>query len=279
MADISTHIPSAPPKWVENFAKFGLAAKGLVYCLVGILAFMAAFELGGSSTQEADRGGVFKLILEQPFGRWLLGIVAVGLACYTLWRFIQGFQDTESEGTDAKGIAKRARYIFSGLVYGALAYAAASLALGNGSGGGGGDTRQTLVQELLQQPFGQWLVGILAVGTMLIGLYQIYYGWSEKYQKKVQSGGLKNDIERTMIRAGKIGYVARGVVWLIIGYMFLQAALEANPQEAGGSAKAFQFLESSAYGSFLLGAVAIGLVCYGVFMFMRAKYQPVYTSK
>ncbi|MDX5423574.1 MAG: DUF1206 domain-containing protein [Hymenobacteraceae bacterium] len=279
MADISTHIPSAPPKWVENFAKFGLAAKGLVYCLVGILAFMAAFELGGSSTQEADRGGVFKLILEQPFGRWLLGIVAVGLACYTLWRFIQGFQDTESEGTDAKGIAKRARYIFSGLVYGALAYAAASLALGNGSGGGGGDTRQTLVQELLQQPFGQWLVGILAVGTMLIGLYQIYYGWSEKYQKKVQSGGLKNDIEHTMIRAGKIGYVARGVVWLIIGYMFLQAALEANPQEAGGSAKAFQFLESSAYGSFLLGAVAIGLVCYGVFMFMRAKYQPVYTSK
>ena len=80
-----------------------------------------------------------------------------------------------------------------------------------------------------------------------------------------------------MIRAGKFGYMARGVVWLLIGYLFLKAAKNANPEEAGGTGSAFQFLEEASYGSFLLGAVALGLLCYGVFMFMRARYQPIST--
>ncbi|MCJ8166318.1 DUF1206 domain-containing protein [Pontibacter sp. E15-1] len=274
MADISTHIPSAPPKWVKNFARAGLSAKGVVYCLVGIIAFMAAFEFGGKSTKEAGKSGIFRFILEQPFGKWMLGVVALGLACYVIWRFIQALQDTNSQGSDAKGIAKRLRYAFSGFVYGGLAFVAAKLALGNG--GGDSDSRQTLVRELLQQPFGQWLVGILAVGTMLTGVHQIYFGYSEKYKKSISSSGLKSDVEHKMIRAGKVGYIARGVVWLVIGYLFLKAAMQSNPNKAGGSSSAFAFLEDASYGSYLLGAVALGLICYGVFMFMRAKYQPVY---
>ncbi|RAU83306.1 DUF1206 domain-containing protein [Pontibacter arcticus] len=272
--DITSHVPDAPPAWVKRFAKLGLSAKGIVYCLIGILAFMAAFELGGKNNQDTDKAGVFSFILDQPFGKILLGIVALGLLCYTLWRLIQGINDTEQKGSDAKGIAVRARYIFSGLVYGGFAFLALQLILGNG-GGSGGDSRETLASELLKQPFGQWLVGLVAVGTIITGLYQIYYGLSEKYKKKIQKSGFKSQIEHTMIRAGKIGYVARGVVWVIIGYMFLQAALKSNAQEAGGSQSAFAFLENSSYGSYLLGAVALGLICYGVFMFMRARYQEV----
>lgn len=276
MSNISSHVPSAPPEWVENFAKAGLTAKGIVYCLVGIIAFMAAFELGGQSTKSADRSSVFQFILDQPFGKILLGIVALGLLCYVIWRFIQAIQDTDGKGSDAKGIFKRLRYAFSGVVYGALAFLAAKMALGNG-GSGGSDSRQTLASELLQQPFGQWLAGIVAVGIIIAGLYQIYYGYSEKYKKQIRSTGLKSDIEDKMIRAGMAGFIARGIVWLVIGYMFLQAALQSNSQQAGGSSKAFAFLEEASYGSYLLGAVALGLICYGVFMFMRAKYMPITT--
>ncbi|GAB3813920.1 DUF1206 domain-containing protein [Pontibacter rugosus] len=276
MSDISTQVPNPPPAWIENFAKIGLTSKGIVYCLVGIIAFMAAFELQGKTTESAGKAGILKLIQDLPAGNILLAIVALGLLCYTLWRFIQAIKDTERNGSDAKGIGKRLRYLFSGLVYGAFAFLATQMVLGNG--GSNGDSRQTLVTKLLQQPFGQWLVGIVAVATMLIGCYQIYYGYTEKYKKKVSGGGLKHEIEEQMIRAGKIGYVARGVVWLVIGYLFLQAALQSNPQQAGGNTAAFQFLENSSYGSFILGAVAIGLVCYGVFMFMRARFQPIHTS-
>ncbi len=273
MTDIADHIPAPPPKWVENFARFGLAAKGLVYCLVGIFAFMAAFELGNNSTQDAGKQGVFQFLLNQPYGKWLLAVVALGLASYAIWRFIQATRDTEDKGNDAKGISVRLRYISSGLVYGGLAFLAAKMVLGENSSNR--DSRETMASELLQQPFGQWLVGIVAVITMATGVYQIYYGISDKYKKHIQSAGMKHEIERKMIRMGKIGYIARGIVWLVIGYMFLKAAMQANAQKAGGSSQAFRFLEDSSYGSYILGAVAIGLVFYGIFMFMRAKYQPI----
>lgn len=269
--DIAHHVPSPPPQWLRRMAKFGLTAKGIVYCLVGILAFMAAFELGNNSAQRSDKTGVFQFVLEQSYGKALLALIAVGLLCYTLWRIIQALKDPNQS---AKGIGKRLRYAFSGLVYAALAYYAANLVLGNGSSGNG-DTRQTVARELLEQPFGQWLVGIVAVGTAIAGFYQIYLALSDKYRKRVQHASLKHDVENTMIRAGKIGYVARGIVWLIIGYFFLQAALQADPGEAGGTGSAFAFLENTSYGSYLLGAVALGLICYGVFMFMRARHESI----
>ena len=89
---------------------------------------------------------------------------------------------------------------------------------------------------------------------------------------------LKHELEEKMIKAGKFGYMARGVVWFLVGWLFIKAAMENNSQEAGGTGSAFQFLENSSYGSFLLGAVALGLICYGVFMFMRARYQPISTA-
>jgi hypothetical protein len=253
-----------------------MAAKGVVYCLVGVLAFMAAFEIGGSSSQGAGKQGVFQFILEQPFGQILLGIVALGLFCYAIWRFIQAFMDSENRGTNAKGIGKRLGYAFSGIIYGGLAFLAAKLVLGTG-GSSGSDSRETLASKLLEQPFGQWLVGIVAVGTMAMGLYQIYKAISGKFLKNVQTAQIKTDIKEMLMKAGKVGYIARGIVWGIIGFLFLKAAMSANAQEAGGSNSAFQFIEDTSYGSILLGATAIGFLCYGIFMFVRARYEVINT--
>ncbi|MDO6391417.1 DUF1206 domain-containing protein [Pontibacter sp. BT731] len=269
-----SRIPTPRPEWVVRFARVGLIAKGVVYCLVGALAFMAAFELGGQTTEEAGKTGVFQFILEQPYGKVLLAIVAAGMLCYTLWRFIQAFRDTEEKGSDAKGIGKRIGYAFSGAVYGVLAFTAAQLLLGNG-GGGNGDSRQSLARELLSQPFGQWLLGAVAVGTMIMGIYQFYRAYSGKYMSKVQAQQLKPELRTSLVRAGLVGYIARGVVWLIIGYLLLRAALTSNSREAGSSSEAFQFLEEASYGSYLLGILALGLICYGVFMFVRAKCEVI----
>lgn len=270
MNDISNYVPSARPEWVEQLAKAGLIAKGIVYCLIGVLAFMAALELGSTSTSSADQSGVFKFIVEQTFGKILLGIVALGLLCYSLWRLIQAIQDTKHKGTDAKGVGQRLLYAFRGLVYGALAFTAAKVALGGSSSNN--NSNESLVGQLLQQPYGQWLVGIVAVGIAIAAIQQFYLAFSDEYKKTVQSAGLKHETETFMIKFGKIGYIARGVVWLILSYFFLRAALQSDAQEAGGTASAFKFLEQSSYGSILLGAVAFGMICYGLFMFMQAKY-------
>jgi len=273
----NTHLPHPRPQWTENFARFGMAAKGVVYCLVGALAFMAAFEINGNSTEGAGKQGVFQFILEQPFGKILLGIVALGLVCYTIWRFIQAFMDSEGKGMGAKGIGKRIGYAFSGFIYGGLAFYAAQLVLGKSNSSGGGDSRQTLASKLLEQPFGQWLVGIVAIGTIAMGLYQIYKAISGKFLKNVQTANIQANIKDMLMKAGKVGYIARGIVWGIIGFLFLKAAMNSNAQEAGGSTSAFQFLEDSSYGSILLGVIALGLVCYGIFMFVRARYEVINT--
>ena len=168
--DISANLPSTQPQWVIRFAEVGLLAKGVVYCLIGVLAFMAAFEIGGRSERTVTKQGVFRFILRQPFGQLLLVLVAAGLVCYVLWRLTQAVLDNEHKGTDAKGIGRRIGYAFSGVVYGFLAYASFRMVLGSSGNQNGGDSRQTLVGELLQKPFGQWLVGLIGASIIGIGL-------------------------------------------------------------------------------------------------------------
>ena len=90
--------------WIEPVARVGYAAKGVVYCLIGVIAVMAAV---GMRERVADQRGVMKAILAQPFGKVMLLAMAVGLSCYTLWYFIQAILDPEGAGHDLKGAAKR----------------------------------------------------------------------------------------------------------------------------------------------------------------------------
>lgn len=255
---------------IKPIAQTGLTAKGIVYSLLGIFAFMAAFNIAGRTTNNTSKESVFSFIQDQTGGQIMLGVVALGLLSYSLWRFIQTFKDTEHKGNDTKGMAARAGYLISGLGYTALAvFAFKMLFTGNGGAGNG---RQSLVQDVLSKPYGQLLIGIVAGVFIIIGLYQAWYGLSGKYKKHVdKAGGSSN--QKLLVSSGKVGYVARGVVWLIVGWMFAKAAINSRSSEAGDTSEAFAFLADAAYGSYLLAAVGFGLLCYGFFNFIRVKYE------
>lgn len=250
-------------------AQFGLSAKGLVYIILGALAFMAAFEIGGRSNADASSTGALNFVQDAPFGAVLLGLLTFGLFCYVAWRLVQTFSNQGSQEKDWK---HRLRYFFSALAYLALAISALQLLLHSG-GASNGDQNQQFAGQVLSKPMGQWLLGIGALLLAGIGIYQIYYGFSEKYKKHLQNLRLHSQSIALLVRSGKVGYIARGIVWLIVAYLLLQAALHANAAEAGDTSKAFRFLESSPMGSYLLGALGLGLVAYGVFNFLRAKYE------
>lgn len=255
----------------KPIAQAGLIAKGIVYCLLGLLAFMAAFNINGQSVKKADTAGVLDLVYKQTGGQVMLGIIALGLFSYALWRAIQAFGDSEHKGSDTKGLASRARYLFSGLVYASLAIYAVNILLSNSSSSSG-DDKQDMARELMSKPFGQWLVGLAAAILLVVGIYQIYYGLSEKYRKHVNRVSRSSN-KNLLLMAGKVGYIARGIVWLLIAWLFANAAIHSNSSEAGDTSKAFSFLEHVSYGSYLLGAVGLGLICYGTFNFIRAKYE------
>lgn len=269
--DPAAYIPSVPLQKVKRLAQVGLAAKGVVYFLLGVLALVTALELG-SDTREINRKEVFLFIEDLFLGRALLLIVSVGLACYCVWRLLQAITDTEGKGAGIKGFIYRARYAASGAFYGLLTFLAAKLAVSSGSNSE--SIRQEFIAEVLQKPLGQWLV---IFGAALIGLggaYFIYEGLSERYRKKIKEARLGHKAEEAMIKIGKIGYVSRGTVWGIFSYLLLRATLNAK---SGGAESAFHFLESAAYGTYLLGAVALGLICYSLFVFIEAKFR--YSSK
>lgn len=231
---------------------------------------MAAFELYGQSNEDASKKGVFDTILKQKGGQILLGVVLVGLLCYCAWRFHEAFD--KKDGTfSKKSNGKRLRYLFSGLVYLSLAVYGARLLLFDEKDNG--DSTQSMVADLLTKPFGQWLVGIFGLTIAGVGIYQAWYGLSEKYRKHVGNLGLHSRHSRMMLVAGKAGYIARGIVWLIIAWLLLKAAVHASSNEAGDTGKAFGFLENSPFGSYMLGALGLGLICYGLFSFVRARYE------
>lgn len=254
--------------WIDRMARTGMIAKGIVYVILGILAFMAAFEIGGTSDKDASNTGVFTSIKEAPAGIVLLALLAAGLICYSAWRFIQSFSN-DDDSKENKW-PKRARYFFSGLSYLALALTAIKLLMGSKNNG---NKNQEIFSEVIDKPFGQWLLILAAVGIAIIGIYQIWYGVAGKYKKHVQDLTSRSSKSKLLLRAGTIGYVARGVVWLMISYLLLRAALHANAKEVGDTGKAFEFIESSTFGSYLLGAVGLGMICYGIFNFIRARYE------
>lgn len=265
-------ISRAAEGWIVPLARFGYAAKGVVYIIVGALAALAAFEKGGRTTNSR---GALEEILYRPYGRFLLGLVAVGLAGYAIWRWVQSAADTENKGSGAKGLAVRAGYAAVGLIYAGLAYSAVRMLLGSGSGGGDGEASQEWTARLLEQPFGRWMVGGVGVGVVAFAVYQLYKAFAAKFRKKLKLDEMSGRTETIATRAGQTGLAARGVVFGIIGVFLIQAARHSDATEARGLSGALRALEQQPFGSWVLGTVALGLVAYGIFMFVLARYRRI----
>jgi hypothetical protein len=254
-------------------ARFGYTAYGVVYVLVGVLSVRAAFGGGGKT---AGQEGALQTILLAPLGRVLLGLVALGLLGYALWRLFQGVLDPDNEGRDAKGLIKRSDHVVNGLFHAALAVSVGRVALGSGGGGGGGPDDWTAT--LLQQPLGRWLVGVVGAGIFAIGLFQFYRAYDAKFMEKLKPGEMGPREKRWTRRAGRLGHAARGVVFIVIGVFLAEAALQSDPDEARGLGGALSALAAQPFGPYLLGLVAFGLVAFGLFMFVVARYRRIETS-
>jgi hypothetical protein len=258
--------------WIEALGRFGHVAIGLVYATIGVLAAQAALSRGGQTT---DSHGALAWIVQAPFGRVILGALALGFAGYAAWRFVQAVRDTEHKGADLTGVLYRLVYAFIGATYGALALSALDLARGHADPGGG--TGDAMAQDwtawLLGQPLGQVLVAAIGLGVIGVGLVQFYMAYTERCCDALRTSEMSRDQERLIRASGRVGFSARGVAFGIIGALLLLAALHGRPDEARGLGGALATLAQQPFGPWLLGIVATGLVLYGLFMIVQARYR------
>ena len=262
-------VRSTASDWIADLARVGLIAQGVVYVTIGTLATMATLGSGGvlGGGREAIRQ-----IGQQPFGQILLTIIGVGLVGYVLWRFVQAAADPDREGTDVKGLGKRAGYAISGAAYVLLAYTALSIAFGL-PGGGTGDSGQSWTAWLMSMTFGIWLIGIIGAVVVGVGLGQFYLAYTGRFMWQYRTASMSARERRWAERVGRFGYAARGVTFCLIGGFILQAAWQADPQEAKGLGAAFQVVAQQPYGPWLLAIVALGFVAFGISRFFTARYR------
>ena len=260
--------------WIEYAARAGYSAKMVVYTLLGVLAILAAF--GSQSSEQLSQTGVFQEILQQPFGRVLLGLVALGFLCYAFWRLVQAGKNTENLDADAKGYIKRFSFVVTGLIYAAGGVLATRMVMGNsagGSSGGGSNKTESLTAQLMSMEWGLWLVGLIGAVVIGFSFVQFKHAWQADFIKNFRQDQMsRNEIDASC-KAGRGGYTARGVVYLLVGIFFIQAAWTTNPEEAGGMKEVLQTLLQQPYGPWLLAAVGAGLVAYGVFCGFEARYR------
>lgn len=258
--------------WVERLARLGYLAKGIVYAIVGILAVQAALGTGGKTT---DTKGALGAIAAQPFGKFLLVLLVIGLIGYVVWRFIQAIKDPEHKRNDSQSLARRIGSAISGLIYAGLALSAIRLIMGSGGGSSGASSQQDWTARLLSQPFGQWLVGLIGAFIVGFGFYQLYIAYKAKFRKEMKLREMSPTEETWATRLGRFGEAARGIVFIIIGFFLLQAARQSDASQVRGLDGALQALAQQPYGPWLLGIVALGLVAYGIHMGVQARYRRI----
>lgn len=254
--------------WVERAGRLGLAAKGVLYGIVGVLAVEIPLGLGGKTT---DRQGALRTVAQQPLGKALLVLLVLGLAGYAVWRFVQAFLDRDGEGSGAKGLAKRAGYLARGIFYAGSAVIAFRLVVGAGSSG---SNEQDETARVLDWPLGRWVVGAAGAALVGAGLFNAWRALTKKFRKDLHEHEM-GDVRPWAIGVGVVGHAARGVVFGLIGVFLLRAAWQYDPQEAIGVDGALRKLAQGPYGMLALGAVAAGLLAYAAFCFVQARYRRV----
>jgi hypothetical protein len=264
---------TATQPWVITLARWGYATKGLVYLLIGVLALKLALGLGGAAT---SRAGALRVIDVGPVGRILLAIVTVGLIGYALWSLLRAVVDPEGAGHGLKGVAQRGGYAIIGVSYATTAYAALRIVLGSsGSGGGAGSDAATRswTARLLALPFGVALVVVVGMVVMGVAAFLGYRAYAARLDRRLDLSRLGAQGRRAVLVLGRCGYAALGVVFGLVGLFLVVAALRHNPHEARGLGGALADLLQQPYGHVLLAVVALGLIAYGCYALVQARYR------
>ena len=255
--------------WVERLARVGYVAKALLYITIGLLAAPAAIGPGGRTT---DTHGALRLVHDLTFGRVMLLVVAAGLIGYALWRVVEAVVDPDARGHGPKGVALRAGSAARGLFHGALGIAAFRVAYGDRPAGTN-DQARDLTASAFRLPGGELLVWLAASGVTAYGGYQLYRSYAPKLGRQLDLSQLSSQAYTWVVGVSRFGIAARGVVFCLIGFFLARAAARHDAGQVGGIRESLGAL--AGIGRWPFGVVALGLVAYGVYELVNARYRRI----
>lgn len=256
---------SAPLKML---ARVGLTAYGVVHLLIGWLALRIAW--GASASKTADISGALRTLADQPFGKILLWLVAVGMVALALWQAsvaVWGYRNCEG----AKRVRKQVTSGAKAVIYAALGVSAASIVLGWGSWDSRSQQRTT--SGVLAWPAGQAIVVVTGLIIIGIGVAGVAKGVKKSFSEEIDTSSMSPAVRKGVARLGQVGYIAKGVALGVVGGLLSYAALTFHRQKAQGLDGALHAILAQPFGRFLLTAVALGFVAFGLFAMLESRYR------
>ena len=238
-----------------TLCRIGFFGRGVLYIMI------AWFALQTGRTE--DLTGALEY-LGRGNGRYLLMVIAAGLAAYGLWRLADAAFAIENPGGGGKALRKRAAAGFIGFIYLFLSYKAGRVLL---AGRAGDMSAQQQADTVLDLPGGTLVLGAAALILAAAGLVQL--------RKAVQCTFLRrldHRAQEPLVKwLGRIGYAARGTIFLTVAWLIGKAALDGRSNEAGGMEQALDFFSGP-----VLYAVALGLLLFGAFSIVEAVFRRIH---
>lgn len=257
---------------LENLARIGLIAYGVVHLLVAWLALQLAWFGGGG--ESADQSGAMSTVADSPVGKPLLWVVAVGLIALAAWQAAEVLRWRSGWSASGKTRTKALRKSGNALVKAAIYIALAVLAIrfATGSGQSSSQSQQETTAGVLGWPGGQFIVG--AAGLILIGsgVWHVRKGLNKHFLKQIDTSDASPGALKLVTRLGQIGFPGKGVALAGVGGLLVYAAVTFDPSKAQGLDGALRTVLELPFGPYLLTLVAVGIAAFGAFLFVRARY-------
>jgi hypothetical protein len=254
----------------EWLVRGGFAARGLTYGVMGGLALALALGAGTAGNAPSQQGAL-ALIDKAPLGVVALILIAAGLLAYSVWKISRALLGRGPEGGGDPDLKDRVFNFCGGAAY-LVFFAVALRVLVEGPGGGGGSPRQTTA-GILSWPGGRFIVGL--AGAILIGVsaYQVFDALTGRFAEEAKTGEMGARERDVFMRLGRVGITARAIVFALVGYFLLRAAIDYKPSSAVGVDGVLGRLHAHAYGPWLLGLAAAGLLLFAAYSFFEGRYR------
>ena len=262
--------PRPAARGTEWAARAGLVAWGVIYLLVGVLALRVAL---GDRRQQADRNGALAELANGPFGAALLWALGLGLVGMAVWRLSEAVFG--AVGPDGRTAHMRLLALARCLFYTVVAWSVLEFAAGSGGGGSGDTASRDLTAKALDLPAGQWLVAAVGAGIVVTGVWTGVQAVRRDYYRELKAGAMAARVRRAVDVTGVVGGLARAAVFVAAGSFAVRAAIDYRPDQAKGVDDTLRSFAGTPAGPWLLGAVAVGLVLFGLFAFALARWRRV----
>jgi hypothetical protein len=253
---------------LELLERLGYAVRGALYAVMGLLALRIVLSVAGGQTTNLTGSLVF--LISNPMGKLVLIVAAVGLAAYSLWGFTRAIYDPLHRGSDASGYMARLGFVTSALSYAAIVVFCVQVLAG--SGATAADGTQKTVAAVLTHPAGGPLTILIGLVVIGIALGQFLEAFRATFARDLKGTEMSPRTRDVVVKLGRFGMFARGVIFLVVGWFVVQAGIHHDPAQAQGFGGAFVFLLAQPFGRLLMGGVALGFVALGLHSFACARW-------